>query len=68
MISSERGIGSVPPALLVAGDVLHAELAEDVAAPLQLLVHALEHAEAKLAVALDGDDARVRQPLRRRST
>ena len=49
---------------LVAGDVLHAELAEHVAAPLQLFIHALEHAERKLAVALDGDDARMRQPLR----
>ncbi len=68
MISSERGIGSVPPARLVAGDVLHAELAEHIAAPLQLLIHALQHAERKLAVALDGDDARVRQPLAWRST
>ena len=50
--------------LLVAGDVLHAELAEHVAAPLQFLVHALQHAQRKLAIALDRHDARVRQPLR----
>ena len=52
----------------VAGDVLHAELAEHIAAPLQFLIHALEHAQAEFAVALDGDDARVRQSLGARST
>ena len=53
---------------LVAGDVLHAELAEQIAAALQFLIHALQHAEAEFAVALDGDDAGVRQALGRRST
>ena len=52
----------------VAGHVLHAELAEQIAAPAQFLVHALQHAQAEFAVALDGDDPRVRQPLGRRST
>ena len=42
---------------LVAGDVLHAEFAEHVAAPPQFLVDALEHAEGEFAVALDGDDS-----------
>ncbi len=48
---------------LVAGHVLDAQLAEEIAAPAQFLVHALEHAQGEFAVALDGDDARVRQPL-----
>ena len=46
----------------VAGEVLHAnQIAEAVAAALQLLVEALQHAEAELAIALDGDGAGVRQ-------
>ena len=48
---------------LVAGDVLHAELAEQIAAALQFVIHALQHAQAEFAVALDGHDARVRQAL-----
>ncbi len=56
MISSERGIGSVPPTAFVAGDVLHAEFAEEFAAPLQFLIQPLQHAQAKLAIALDGHD------------
>ena len=47
----------------ISCDVLNTEFAEQVAAPLQLFVHAFEHAQRKLAVALDGDDFRVRQPL-----
>ena len=46
---------------LVTGDVLRAEFAEQIAAAAQFLVHALEHAQAEFAVALDGHDARVRQ-------
>src|SRR4051794_2815677 len=58
-----HGFGAAPA--LVAGNVLHAEPPEDIAAPLQFLIHALEHAEGKLAVALDGDDTGVGQPLLR---
>ena len=68
IISRVRGIGSVPPAALVAGDVLHPELAEQVAAALQLLVDPLQHAQPELAVALDRDHPRMRQLLGRRST
>ena len=64
MISSERGHRLRAAGALVAGDVLHAELAEQVAAALQFLVHALQHAQAELAVALDGHDPRVRQAVR----
>ena len=49
---------------LVAGDVLRAEFAEQIAAALEFVVHALQHAQAELAVALDGDDPRVRQFVR----
>ena len=45
-----------------AGDVLHAVLAEQLAAAAQLLVEPLEHADAELALALDGDHPGVRQP------
>ena len=44
-----------------AGDVLHAVLAEQLAAAAQLLVEPLEHADAELALAFDGDHAGVRQ-------
>ena len=54
-------LGAAGP--LVAGEVLHAELAEQVAAALQFVVHALQHAQAELPVALDGDHPRVRQPV-----
>ena len=52
---------------LVAGNVLHAEFAEQIAAAPQFLIDALEHAEREFAVALDGDHLRMRQMLRRRS-
>ena len=40
----------------VAGQILRADFAEQIAAPAQFVVHALQHAQAKFAVALDGDD------------
>ena len=46
-----------------AGHVLHRELAEQVAAPLQFRVELLEHREPELAFTLDRDDARMRQPV-----
>ena len=52
--------------LRIAVQVLHARLAEAFAADLQLGVQPLQHAQAELALALDGDDAGVRQPVRRR--
>ena len=51
-------------AALVAGDILAAEPAEDVAAPFQFLVHALKHAERKLAITFNRHDPRVRQAFR----
>ena len=45
----------------VAGQILRAHFAEQIAAPAQFIIHALKHAQAEFAVALDGDDARVRQ-------
>ena len=44
-----------------AGEVLHAVRAEQLAAAAQLLVEPLQHAQAELALALDGDHAGVRQ-------
>ena len=41
-------------------------LAEHIAAALQLGVEPLQHAQAELALALDGDHAGVRQLMRRR--
>ena len=53
-ISRMRGRAAVGPGgIAVAVDVLHAGLAEPVAAVLQLGVEPLEHAEAELALALD---------------
>ncbi len=49
-------------ALRKAGEVLYARGAEELAAPPQLLVEALQHADAEFALAFDGDDPRVRQP------
>ena len=43
------------------GQILSARLAEEVAAALELFVDPFQHAEPKLAVALDRDDARMRQ-------
>ena len=45
----------------VALEVLHAQLAEQVAAAAQLDVELLQHAEAEFPLALDGDDPGVRQ-------
>ena len=45
-------------------DILHLKLAEDLAASLEFPVHALQHAEAELAVTFDGDDAGMRQMMR----
>ena len=48
---------------LVAGHILHAQLAKQVAAALEFLIDALQNAQAEFAIALDGDDAGVRQFL-----
>ena len=47
--------------LAEAAEVLHAGVAEEVAPEFQLGVEPLEHAQAELALALDGDDPGVRQ-------
>src|SRR5689334_23042637 len=44
-------------------EILHAMLAEQVAAALQLQVEPLQHAHAKLPFAFDGDYAGVRQAV-----
>ena len=49
----------VPP---VAGEVLNTEPAEKVTASFEFLVHPFEHAQSKLAVALDSHHPRVRKP------
>ena len=48
----------------IARQVLYAGAAIQFAALLEQLVQPLQHADAELAIALDGDDARVRQSLR----
>ena len=53
--------GDFGPGFAVASQVLHAELAEELAAVLELDIEPLEHAQAELALALDGDDPGVRQ-------
>ena len=53
--------GIVRAGFSVGGQVLHALLAEDVAATFQLGVESLQHALPELPFALDGDDPRVRQ-------
>ena len=55
---SGNGLGAAGP--LVAGDILHTEFSEHVAAALQFVIQALEHAQAEFAIAFDGDDPRVR--------
>ena len=47
----------------VARQILHAELAEDLASVLELVVQTLKHAETELAIALDGDGAGVGQAV-----
>ena len=51
----------LPWALRYAGEIVDAGVAEQLAAPRQLGVEPLQHAQAELALALDGDDAGVRQ-------
>ena len=53
------------PALAVGGQVLHARLAEQLAAAGQLRVEPLQHAQAELAVAFDRDRPGVGQVVRR---
>ena len=60
-----RGRGGAFGDVAVAVHVLHAGVAEPVGAQAQLGVEPLEHADAELALALDRDDARVRQLARR---
>ena len=55
-----HGFGPAGP--FVSGEVLGAELAEQIAAAAQFRVHAFEHAQAEGAVALNGNDFCVRQP------
>ena len=50
----------------VGVEILDAGLAVEITAASQFGVEALQHAEAKLAIALDRDDPRVRQVVRRR--
>ena len=59
-----RGRAIVAVAVAIAGQILHAERRGTVAAALQLDVEPLQHAQAELAFALDGDDAGVRQLMR----
>ena len=65
LINQKQGAGHglLAPGALVAGNVLHSQLAEDVAAALEFVVHPLKHAEAEFAVALNGDDAGMGQLL-----
>jgi hypothetical protein len=49
------------PCPLVACQILRPQLAEQIAAPTQLVIHPLQHAQAKFAVAFDGHHAGVRQ-------
>ena len=56
--SGERRCAAGP---LVAGQVLDAELAEEIAAATQLIIHPLQHAQTELPVALDGHHPRLRQ-------
>ena len=63
-ISRMRGSGSPALAVAIAGEVLHAGVAEQLAAALQLGVEPLQHAQAELALALDGDHPGVRQLVR----
>ena len=60
-----RGRGGASGYVAVAVYVLHAGVAKPVGAQAQLGVEPLEHADAELALALDRDDARVRQLARR---
>ena len=53
-------LGATRP--FVTGDVLRAQFAEQIAAAAQFLVHALQHAQSKLAVAFNGHHLGVRQP------
>jgi hypothetical protein len=53
----------LPAGALVTGQVLHAELAEKVAAPAQFIVEPLQDAQAELPVTLDRDHARVGQAM-----
>ena len=46
-----------------AGDILHGELAEQVATALELAVELFQHRKTKLSLALDSDHAGVGQPV-----
>ncbi len=45
----------------IAVEVLDVQVAEDVAPALEFIVETLEHAQAELALALDGDHTGMRQ-------
>jgi hypothetical protein len=64
IISKVRGIGSGAAGFLVPRDILDSQPSEKIPSPLQFFIDPLEHAETELAIALDSDDARMRQPLR----
>src|SRR5205085_3693033 len=49
---------------LVFCQILHPELAKQLAATLKLIIEPLKHAQAELTVALDRDHLRMRQPVR----
>ena len=61
----DSGQGRRAGDVAVAVQVLHARVAEPVGPQAQLGVEPLEHADPELALALDRDDARVRQLVRR---
>ena len=61
IISRMRGQLLVGLAVAKALEVLHAQAAELIAAGAQLGVEPLQHAQAELPLALDGDHSRVRQ-------
>ncbi len=66
MISRMRASFSSGWAVAEALEVLHAAAGGTVAAGAQFGVQPLQHAQAELALALDGDDPRVRQLVPRR--
>ena len=69
LVDDEQDAGQGVAALVglaVAVEVLDAEVAERVAAVLQLDVEPLQHAQAELALALDGDHPGVGQLHARR--
>ncbi len=63
-VDDEQDAGQNLAGIAKAGDILHAGLAEALAALFHLGVQALHHAQAEFPFAFDGDHARVRQRVR----